>query len=30
MAQVLEHEKKVTVLIHSLYAQALKENDYPA
>jgi len=30
MAQVLEHEKKVTGMIHSLYAQALKENDYPA
>lgn len=25
---VLEHERKVTVLIHSLYAQAVKENDY--
>jgi ferritin len=26
--QVLEHEKKVTNLIHKLYALALKENDY--
>ena len=26
--QVLEHEKKVTALIHSLYALATKENDY--
>lgn len=26
----LEHEKKVTGLIHSLYAQAVKENDYAA
>ena len=25
---VLEHEKKVTALINSLYAQAVKENDY--
>ncbi len=25
---VLEHEKKVTALIHNLYAQAVKENDY--
>lgn len=25
---VLEHEKKVTVLIHKLYEMALKENDY--
>lgn len=30
MAQVLEHEKKVTALIHGLYAQAVKESDYPA
>jgi ferritin len=28
--QVLEHEKKVTALIHSLYEVALKEKDYPA
>ena len=27
--QVLEHEQKVTGLIHQLYALALKENDYP-
>jgi ferritin len=26
---VLEHEKKVTGLIHKIYAAALKENDYP-
>ena len=26
--QVLEHEQKVTALIHNLYALALKENDY--
>jgi ferritin len=26
--QVLEHEQKVTSLIHKLYALALKENDY--
>jgi len=26
--QVLEHEQKVTGLIHKLYALALKENDY--
>ena len=26
--QVLEHEQKVTSLINSLYAVALKENDY--
>ena len=26
----LEHEKKVTAMIHNLYAQAVKENDYPA
>jgi ferritin len=26
--QVLEHEQKVTGMIHSLYALALKENDY--
>lgn len=25
---VLEHEKKVTALIHKLYEQAVKENDY--
>jgi ferritin len=28
--QVLEHEKKVTGLIHKLYELALKENDYAA
>ncbi len=27
--QVLEHEQKVTGMIHSLYALATKENDYP-
>jgi ferritin len=27
--QVLEHEGKVTAMIHNLYALALKENDYP-
>ncbi|MFQ5770503.1 MAG: ferritin [bacterium] len=27
--QVLEHEKKVTGLIHQLYELAVKENDYP-
>jgi len=27
--QVLEHEQKVTAMIHKLYALALKENDYP-
>jgi ferritin len=26
--QVLEHEKKVTSLIHKLYSQAIKDNDY--
>jgi len=26
--KVLEHEKKVTAMIHGLYALALKENDY--
>jgi len=26
---VLEHEKKITNLIHNLYALAVKENDYP-
>lgn len=26
----LEHEKKVTAMIHNLYAQAVKENDYAA
>jgi ferritin len=26
--QALEHEQKVTAMIHSLYALALKENDY--
>ena len=26
--KVLEHEKKVTAMIHKLYALALKENDY--
>jgi ferritin len=26
--QTLEHERKVTALIHQLYAQALQENDY--
>jgi len=28
--QALEHEKKVTAMIHNLYALAVKENDYPA
>jgi ferritin len=28
--QALEHEKKVTGMIHDLYALAVKENDYPA
>ena len=28
--QVLEHERKVTGLIHQLYALAVKENDYAA
>ncbi|MBN1886920.1 MAG: ferritin [Thermoflexales bacterium] len=28
--QVLEHEQKVTSLIHQLYALAVKENDYPS
>ncbi|MFQ5706659.1 MAG: ferritin [bacterium] len=28
--QVLEHERQVTAMIHKLYEQALKENDYPA
>jgi ferritin len=27
---VLEHEQKVTGMIHRLYEMALKENDYPA
>ena len=27
--QVLEHEGKVTAMIHNLYALALHENDYP-
>ena len=27
--QVLEHEQKVTGMIHSLFALATKENDYP-
>jgi ferritin len=27
--QVLRHEQKVTSLIHSIYAAAVKENDYP-
>ena len=30
MKQVLEHERKVTALITSVYEVALKENDYPA
>lgn len=28
--QALEHEKRVTSLIHDLYALAVRENDYPA
>jgi ferritin len=28
--QVLEHEKKVTALIHGLYKAALAESDYPS
>ncbi len=28
--QAYEHEKKVTAMIHGLYAQAVKENDYAA
>ncbi len=28
--QVLEHEKKVTAMIHSLYALAVEEKDYPS
>jgi ferritin len=28
--QVLEHERKVTAMIHKLYELALKENDYPS
>ncbi len=28
-AEVLKHEQKVTSLINAIYAQALKENDYP-
>lgn len=28
--QTLEHERKVTAMIHNLYALAVKENDYPA
>ena len=28
--QTLEHERKVTALIHQLYELALKEKDYPA
>lgn len=30
MERVLEHEKKVTGMIHSLYELAVKEKDYPA
>ena len=30
MTQVLEHERKVTALITSIYETALKENDYPS
>ena len=30
MKKVLEHEKKVTGMIHSLYELAVKEKDYPA
>ncbi len=30
MQQVLEHERKVTALITSIYEIALKENDYPS
>jgi ferritin len=30
MKKVLEHEKKVTGMIHALYELALKEKDYPA
>ena len=30
MMQVLEHERKVTALITSIYELALKENDYPS
>ena len=29
VAEVLTHEQKVTRLINAIYAQALKENDYP-
>lgn len=29
MQQTLEHEKKVTDMIHGLYDLAVKENDYP-
>lgn len=28
--QILEHEKKISSLIHGLYALATKENDYPS
>lgn len=28
--RALEHERKVTALIHNLYALAVRENDYPA
>lgn len=28
--QVLEHERKITAMIHKLYELALKENDYPS
>jgi ferritin len=28
--QVLEHERKVTAMIHKLYELALKESDYPS
>lgn len=30
MTQVLEHERKVTALITSVYETAVKENDYPS
>ena len=30
MTQVLEHERKVTALITSIYETAIKENDYPS
>ncbi len=28
--QALEHEQKVTAMIHTLYAQAVEEKDYPS